>query len=329
VSHSQQTTGRSASPGVSEKIPVGISACLAGRHVRYDGGTRHDRFLTDTLSAYLRWVPVCPEVEMGLPAPRPSMELHLRPEGVRLIVVRSGRDLTERMHLYAADRTAALAEEGICGFVLKASSPSCGVDRVKLRGARSARRGSGLFAAALKQRLPELPLVQETEVHDPRLRENWVTRLATYARLQRLWRRTWTLDELIDFHTAHKLLLAAHSPAACRELDQMMADAKDVPRDRLQAEYQHRLLAALCRPPTPGRHASALKHALGYFKRQLDQATRDVLLECIEDLRRGRLALSVPLTLLAHYARLLEIDYLNRQVYLNPHPAELAMRAFV
>ena len=268
---------------------------------------------------------------MGLPVPRPTLRLELAGEEVRMVMPKEGRDITREMRTWAKRRVAKLGEKDLCGYVLKKDSPSCGMERVKVyrdKGPPS-KTGRGLFAEALLERLPNLPVEEEGRLHDPRLRENWIARVFAYHRLRGLWQGRWKLGDLVAFHTAHKFVLLAHSPKDYRELGRMVADAKQVPRKELRETYESRFMDALRHIATPARNTNVLEHILGFFKRDLDPASRRELLGHIEDYRRGIVPLVVPLTLVAHYVRLLDVAYLRDQVYLNPHPKELALRNHV
>lgn len=323
---------QTANEQLNEPIRIGISACLVGQKVRFDGGHKQDRYLTDTLGQYFEWVPVCPEVEVGLPVPRPSLRLEWHDGRIRLVMPSAGRDLTAKMRAYAKARVKALEDEGLSGYLLKKSSPSCGLERVRVyrgEGRPPDRNGRGLFAEALLERFANLPVEEEGRLHDPGLRENWVTRVFAYHRLRRLWGRRWKVGDLVAFHTAHKYLLLAHSPKDYAALGRLVAGAKGLGREELRRAYENQFMAALSKTATRAKHANVLLHILGFFKKELDQASRHELLGHIQDYRAGLVPLVVPLTLVAHYVRLLDVAYLRNQLYLNPHPKELALRNHV
>jgi uncharacterized protein YbgA (DUF1722 family)/uncharacterized protein YbbK (DUF523 family) len=312
-------------------IRIGISSCLLGEQVRFDGGHKHDRFLTNTLGQYFEWVPVCPEVELGLGVPRETIRLVQIDGGVGLVMQKSGRDLTEEMRDYARARVRQLAKEDLGGYILKSDSPSCGMLRVRVYAPSGmpTRNGTGSFARELLEYYPDLPIEEEGRLCDPHLRENWIERVFAYRRLRTLWETRWTLKDLVSFHTAHKLVLLAHSPKAFKELGQLVAGARGVTRQELKRRYQIEFMAALKILATRGRQANVLQHMAGYFKKQLDEASRRELLDYIEDYRKGYLPLIVPVTLLKHYVRRFGEPYLEGQIYLNPHPKELALRNHV
>ena len=310
-------------------IRVGISACLLGQRVRWDGGHKSDPFLTGMLGPYVEWVPVCPEVEVGLPVPRDTLRLVRRGGEVRMVMPRSGADHTEAMRAYAARTVRALEERDLCGFVLKKDSPSCGMARVKVYGedgGSPARDGRGLFAEELLRRMPHLPVEEEGRLTDRRLRENFVERLFAFRRLKSFFARRWTIGGLVAFHSAHKLLLMAHSPAAYARLGRLVAEAKSHSRDAFRGRYESEFMGALAALATPGRHANVLQHMLGYVSPGLDADQRAEMQELIADYRRQLVPLLAPLTLLRHHVRRMQVGYLLGQVYLEPNPKELMLR---
>lgn len=313
-------------------IRIGVSACLLGDQVRFDGGHKRDSFLVETFGQYVDWVPICPEVDIGLGTPRESIRLVRGSKGVRLVGPRSGTDLTIRMRRYARGRVAELADADLDGYVLKKDSPSCGLHRVRVYGAEGqppVRDGRGLFAEELAAKLPELPMEEEGRLSDPRLRENWVERVFVYARLKALFAGRWTVGDLVAFHTAHKLQLLSHSPEEYRQLGQLVAVAKTLPRTELATEYRRTLMLAFARLATTRKNANVLHHAAGHLKRALDAESRAELAGVIDDYRRGLVPLVVPVTLLRHHVRRHGIEYLAGQTYLEPHPKELMLRNHV
>ena len=314
-----------------EAIRVGISSCLLGEEVRFDGGHKHDRFLTETLGQFFEWVPVCPEVEIGLGTPRETLRLIQIDEGTRLRTTKTEVDLTDRMEKFSKKRVVALAKDNLSGYIFKKDSPSCGMERVKVYqpNAPGRRVGTGVFARAFLDRFPNLPVEEEGRLCDPRLRENWVERVFAYHALQRLWETRWRVANLIDFHTRHKFVLQSHDEAKYRELGRLVANAKSTPRNELREQYEMTFMAALRRVATVRKNVNVLQHMLGFFSKELEEASRRELVTHIDDYRRGLIPLVVPMTLIRHYVRLLDVEYLQDQVYLNPHPKELALRNHV
>jgi len=312
-------------------IRIGISACLLGEQVRFDGGHKCNPFLTETLGRLVEWVPVCPEVECGFGTPREAMRLVRAEDGVRLLTVKTGIDLTARMERYSRSRVAALAREDLSGYVLKKDSPSCGLERVKIynRLGSPTRRGRGLFAAALSDAYPYLPIEEEGRLVDPRLRDNFVERVFAYWRLRGLFNRRWTAGDLVRFHTAHKLLLLAHAPEMYRRLGRLVAGTRDVSRRNLERRYVEAFMQTFARLATARGHTNVLQHMAGYFKDRLDASSKRELTDAIADYRRGLAPLVMPLTLVRHYVRVLDVPYLAGQLYLDPYPKELMLRNHV
>lgn len=308
---------------------VGISRCLLGDKVRYDGGHKLDRFLVGGLGQFVDYAPVCPEVECGLPVPRAAMRLVGDPAAPRLVTITGGVDHTERMLSYAAARAEELAALPLCGFVFKSGSPSSGMERVKVyppEGGMAQLKGVGLFAAALMRRLPHLPVEEEGRLNDPGLRENFIERLFVMHRWRELTATGLTLGNLVDFHTRHKLLVMAHSPKHYTALGRMVAQAKGRDLDELAGEYLGLLMEGLRLAATVKKNVNALSHVMGYFKKQLTPDEKAELLEVLDGYARELLPLIVPVTLLNHYVRKFGQEYLAGQWYLRPHPAELKLR---
>jgi len=307
---------------------LGISACLAGERVRFDAGHKRDRFLIGSLGPFVTWVSVCPEVEAGFGVPRPALRL-VRDSGICLVETGSGRNRTGEMSAYLAERIERLADDRLSGFVLKKGSPSCGLERVKVYGESGIpdRTGQGLFAAALVDRFPQLPVEEEGRLCDPDLRESFVERVFAYHRLQVMFASRWAVRDLVSFHEAHKLLLLAHDPIAYGRLGRIVANPRSVDRSTLQHAYSVEFTGALARPATRRRHANVLEHMLGYFKRALDDESRVELVSIVRRFAAGLLPLAAPLALLAHHIRRCGVKYLAGQVYLNPYPEGLMLRA--
>jgi len=314
-----------------ERIRLGISACLLGEPVRFDGGHKRDPFLVESLGRFVDWVPVCPEIESGLDAPRESMRLVQADGRIRFVTTKTAQDHTTRMQAFARRRLEELADGTLCGFVLKKDSPSCGLERVKVYvpSGMPVKSGRGLFADAVVSRFPLLPVEEEGRLNDPRLRENFVERAFAFRRLTALFAARWSMGDVVRFHTAHKLTLMAHRPAAYQQLGRLVASGKSMARREFQQRYSTDFMTALAEIATPRRHANVLEHMLGYFKRTLDRDSRAELLALIHDYAGGRVPLVVPLTLFAHHIRRHAVPYLADQVYLRPHPVELMLRNHV
>jgi uncharacterized protein YbgA (DUF1722 family)/uncharacterized protein YbbK (DUF523 family) len=317
------------------RIRIGVSACLIGREVRFDGQHKRDAFLVDALGPFVEFVPVCPEVEVGMSIPRESVRLVRADEPdvtvARMVGQRSKDDWTARMKAYSARRVTSLRKEGLSGYVLKKDSPSCGLLRVKVYPsdepkAAPERVGQGLFAAVLVKAFPHLPIEEEGRLNDAHLRESFIERVFAYHRLQGLWATRWTLRSLIEFHTANKMSLLAHDEPGYRRLGRLVATGKTLPRAELRERYEAGFMTTLEKLATPGRHVNVMTHMLGHFTDQLDATARQAILDVLEDYRRGLVPLVAPLTLLRHYVRTLNVEYLVGQTYLDPHPKELMLR---
>lgn len=312
-------------------IRVGVSSCLLGEEVRWDGGHKRDRYLTDVLAPYFEWVPVCPEAEVGMGIPRPPVRLERAGDGVRMVDPKSGKDWTTAMERHSARRVRGLEARGLSGYVLKRGSPSCGMERVRVygKGGMPRRDGVGLFARTLRERFGNLPVEEEGRLNDPTLRENWIERVFAYRRLQGLFEGRVTRGRLVAFHTAHKLQLMAHSPVHYRSLGRLVADAKKIAPGELRARYATEFMEALERRATRKRHVNALQHALGHLRGRADPAASRSLHACIEDYGAGLVPLVVPISMLRHYTELLGVPHLAGQIYLEPHPKELMLRNHV
>ena len=311
-------------------IKIGVSSCLLGNEVRYDGGHTRDRFITDTLGKYMDFVPVCPEVECGLGTPRPSMRLKgdvLKP---RLVVTKTDLDHTDQMTTWGEKRLEELAREELCGFIFKKNSPSSGMARVKVFNDKGqpVKKGSGIFAGMFMKRFPLIPVEEDGRLNDPKLRENFIERIFTLQR----WRNTLerpTRGDLVAFHTQNKMLLRSHSEKHYQLMGKLVASPKVPSVKTLYRDYGVLLIQALTLQSTIAKHTNVMMHMLGYFKKQLSTAEKVEMLGLIEEYRQGYLPLVVPLTLFSHYVRKYDQSYLAQQTYLNPHPVALKLRNHV
>jgi uncharacterized protein YbgA (DUF1722 family)/uncharacterized protein YbbK (DUF523 family) len=310
------------------RIRIGVSSCLLGQLVRYDGQHKRDQLVSDVLAPEVELVAVCPELEAGFGVPREPVHLVRRGEDTRMIGARSARDQTDEMNGWAERRVDQLAHAGLSGYILKKDSPSCGMTRVKRfpdrAGASPVRDGTGLFAAILARRLPNLPLEEEGRLYDVVLRDTFLESVFAYHRWQTLRAQLESpgagVGALVTFHTGHKLSLLAHVPAAYQSLGRIVAEARQLPRDQLLARYESGFMAALRHPATRGRHTNVLQHMAGYFKKTLDDPARRELESLIADYSSGLVPLVAPLTLLRHHVHRLGVAYLAGQRYLDPPP---------
>lgn len=314
-----------------EKIRIGISSCLLGERVRYDGGHKLDRFITETLGEYFEWVPVCPEVEYGLPLPREEMRLVGDPQSPRLITRRTGVDHTEGMLRWAEKRLNGLEGEGLCGFIFKSRSPSSGIGGVKVYtpSGTPSKKGAGIFGGAFLKRFPLIPAEDDGRLHNPALRENFIERVFVFRRWRELLKKGASRGDLVAFHTRHKLLVLAHSPRHYAALGRLVAGAKRQSHEALLGEYIGTMMEALRLLATVKKNTNVLLHAMGYFKKLLSPDEKQELFEVIENYHRALVPLVVPVTLIKHYVRKFDEEYLRGQYYLNPHPVELMLRNHV
>jgi len=309
------------------KIRVGISACLLGEEVRFDGGHKRDTYIMGTLGQFFDFVPVCPEAAVGLGIPRQPIRLVKTEGGVRALGVKDPRlDPTDALDRHGRDTAAAMGE--VSGYILKNNSPSCGMERVRVYNDKGMpeRNGRGIFAAALMSELPLLPVEEEGRLGDPVLRDNFIERVLVFRRWQDLMATGIDAAGLVAFHSDHKYLLMAHGQPAYRELGRLVADAGKADIEALAQDYIRRLMQALAKPATPRQHVNVLQHLMGYLKESLDAVDRAELVETIEDYRQGLVPLVVPITLLKHHFRRHPQPYVERQHYLSPHPKELMLR---
>jgi uncharacterized protein YbgA (DUF1722 family)/uncharacterized protein YbbK (DUF523 family) len=305
---------------MTDRPRVGVSSCLLGEEVRFNGGHKRSRFLTDELGPYVDWVPFCPEVSIGLGTPREP--IRLTADG--RLVNRAG----------TADHTAAMAAlplpvPDLDGYVFKAKSPSCGIraiPRYRDDGVAADHAGRGLYAARVLSAFGLLATEDEGRLNDPGLRAAFVERIFAAARLRALLVSEWTAADLVTFHARHKLQLLAHDPARYRAAGKVVAGAGTTARSVILVAYRDLFLGALARPATAGRHANALQHAYSRIGRELGRPRRADLLARIEACRRGEEPLSVPVALLAHYASGGDFPWLAEQTYLSPFPAGLRLR---
>jgi uncharacterized protein YbgA (DUF1722 family)/uncharacterized protein YbbK (DUF523 family) len=313
---------------MEDKIRIGVSACLLGQPVRFDGGHKHDHYLTDTLGQYLDFVPVCPEVESGFPIPREALRLVGNPQNPRLITSRTNIDYTDHMIDWAEKRVRELETEGLCGFIFKSDSPSSGLMRVKVYNPKgmAEKKGVGLFARTFVQHFPLLPVEEEGRLNDPKLRETFIEQIFTLKRWRESLAQGRSMKTLIDFHSRHKLLMLSHSPANAGVMGKLVADGKQMPIQAVYAKYESLLIETLRMKSTIKKNLNVLEHILGYFKKRLSADEKQEMLAIFDRYRDEIIPLIVPVTLLNHYVRKFGEPYLEQQVYLNPHPVALKLR---
>ena len=316
---------------MQKRIKLGISSCLLGNPVRWNAGHKLDRFLTGTLGQFVDYVPVCPEVEAGFGVPRESMRLVGDPQNPRLITFKSKTDHTDRMQRWARKRVKELEKEDLHGFIFKSDSPSSGMIRVKVYTEKGmpVKKGVGMFAREFMLNFPLIPAEDDGRLHDARIRENFIERIFTLRR----WRETIaggkSMGSLVDFHTHNKLLILSHSPKHYKVMGKLVADGKQMPMKELFAGYEVNLMEALALKTTPKKNSNVLQHMMGYFKKQLSGDEKQELIDVFDQYRLELVPLVVPLTLINHFVRKYDQQYLKLQTYLNPHPVELKLRTHV
>ncbi len=312
---------------MSDKIKIGISSCLLGNDVRWNGGHKRDRYLTDTLGKFVEWVPVCPEVEIGLGIPRETLRLVGDPEDPQLVTTKTKIDHTDSMKKWARGRLKELAQEDLCGFVFKSDSPSSGMVRVKVYGKKGMpqKKGVGIFARAFMDHFPLIPVEDDGRLRNPLIRENFIEQVFTLKRWRDTRERRSCVGNVVDFHSQNKLVLMAHSPKHLKQMGAMTAQGKGMGCSLLYLEYEKLLLEALRLKTTIKKHYNVMLHMLGYFRKDLSADEKQELLEVMGHYKEQLVPLVVPLTLFRHYVRKYDQPYLEQQSYLNPHPVELKL----
>lgn len=311
-------------------IQIGISACVLGEKVRYDGGHKNSPFCSDVLANFVSYVPVCPELAIGLGIPRPAIRLMQKSDGeVRLVNNKdSSIDFTEKMHAFSDAKLPSLQQ--LSGYVVCAKSPSCGMERVRLvneKGELQGKIATGLFTRRLMQAYPWLPVEEDGRLLDAELRENFITRVYAIHAWQQQMQDGFSIGKLVSFHSQFKFLIMAHHPGAYRELGRLVANAKLFSPDELANRYLLDFSRALKQQATRKQQANVLMHLQGFFKQMLSADAKQELLQLIHQYRLGHAPLLAPLTLLKHHLRQHPQPYLAAQRYLQPFPAELGLRA--
>lgn len=320
----------SSNEQINSTFKIGVSSCLLGNKVRFDRGHKHDRYITGTLSKYFDFFPICPEVECGLPIPRESMKLIGKLDNPTLVGNKTGTDYTDQMKIWAQQKVNQLEAENLCAFIFKAKSPSSGMTRVKVYDKNNVPHaaGVGIFASIFTNHFPLIPVEEEGRLHDPVLRENFIENVFVYKRWRDLL-KNFTTHNLINFHTTHKYLLLAHNQKNYRTLGRLISQAGTKEKNQLISEYQLLLMDTMRLKTTTKKHVNVMMHMMGYFKKVLSKDEKEELLEMINNFAKQLVPLIVPITLLNHYVRKYDQEYLKEQVYLNPHPLELKLRNHV
>ncbi len=307
---------------------IGVSSCLMGEEVRYDGGHKRCRFITDDLAPYVRFTVSCPEAAIGLGIPRPPIRLAGDFEAPEVVGVKDASiNVTRQLVAYSQERAKTVGS--ISGYIFKKDSPSCGMRSVKVyppNGAQPQRKGQGVFARAIMNEKPYLPVEDEGRLNDSVIRENFINRVFVYHHWQQLMLQKPLAKDLIHFHSQHKYLVMAHSQAAYKRLGQMLGQQQGKPIDMVAQTYISELMTALSRKVTRVRHINVMQHMLGYLKKRISGEDKAEMQQIMNAYRREEIPLIVPMTMLQHYFRVYPDPYINSQVYLKPAPAGLGLR---
>ena len=313
---------------MTEKIRIGVSSCLIGEKVRWNGDHKQDRYVREILSRYFEYIPVCPEVEVGMGVPRETVALYGDPEKPSMISKKTQTDWTKPMEKYIKSRINTLSADDLCGYIFKSKSPSCGMGRVPLYsefGSHKVKHGPGMFANAFINSFPLVPTEEEGRLNDPRIRENFIVRVFSFKRFNLLLNEKFSLGQWVKFHTQHKFLLLAHSRKHYDGLGELVAHSKTIKPSELKKKYGELFMEALTSKSTPKKNTDVLLHMMGFLKKLLTKIEKEDILSTIEDYRSEILPLIVPVTLIRHQVKKHNIEYLHDQVYLNPHPKELML----
>jgi uncharacterized protein YbgA (DUF1722 family)/uncharacterized protein YbbK (DUF523 family) len=317
---------------MENKIKIGVSSCLVGEKVRWNGDHKQNHFVREVLSDYFHYVSVCPEMEVGMGVPRETVALYGDLNKSRMISKKTQTDWTVPMESYIKERISSLTHDDLCGYIFKSKSPSCGLGRVPVYaefGSDSVRHGPGIFAKAFTNKFPLVPTEDEGRLNDPLIRENFIVKVFSFSRLKDLFKNNFSIGELVRFHTQQKFLLLAHSRKYYDELGHLVAKSKSLSKEALKNEYGNTFMKALTFKATPKKNSDVLLHMFGFFKKVLSHVEKEDILNTIQDYRKGLLPLIVPVTLIRHQVHKHNIEYLKDQVYLNPHPKELMLRNHV
>lgn len=310
------------------KIKVGISSCLLGNEVRYDGGHKHSRLCTDSLSRYFEFVSECPEVGVGMTVPRKPIRLIGDVDAPRAVYTHDQAiDFTDKIQEFGDKK--AEQHSDLCGYIFMKDSPSCGVFRVKVyqdSGYPAATPGRGIYAKAITDANPLLPVEESGRLTDAFLRENFITRVFAYHNWQQLMQQGLTHQAIIEFHSRYKYVLMAHSPSQYVLLGQMLADAGKHEVKELGERYFAALMEQLRNLASRKTHTNVLMHLQGYLKKVLSPTEKQELSEIIDNYRIAQVPLIVPITLLKHHFRNHPDPYIAKQAYLQPYPEDLSLR---
>ncbi|TBR41440.1 DUF1722 domain-containing protein [Marinomonas agarivorans] len=324
----QNTDGQTTETS-ERRISVGISSCLLGDNVRFNGGHSHSSYCTKTLSQYFQFEKFCPEVAAGFSTPRPTLRLIGDPNAPKMVYTKdSDTDVTEtfvegyREHLTTLDH--------LDGYIVMKNSPSCGMERIKIyqeNGHPHMQRTAGLFTQALMDKYPLLPVEEDGRLNDPALRENFILRVFAHHEFRHQVATSDNFHDLLQFHSRYKYLVMAHSQSAYKNIGRLLSNAKKQPLHTLKEIYFAELMQAFKQPASRKNHCNVLMHLLGYLKRSVSGGIRQDIESVIHQYRRGEVTLITPVTLLRHYLNQYGSEYVKSQRYFEPYPAALGIRS--
>lgn len=315
---------------MNNSIKIGVSSCLLGQEVRFDGGHKRSAYVQDTLGSYFDFISYCPEMAIGLGVPRPTIRLVKRDEQIRLVDSKDDSiDHTENMINESRVRCQGL--QHLSGYILKSKSPSCGMERINVYNEKNFpdKSGVGLFAFELLRRYPNLPVEEEGRLNDANLRENFIERVFAYYRWQQMLNDGLSISSLMDFHKTHKFILLAHDESTYRKLGPIIATVNQQNLDSVADNYIAQVMRSLKKHATRKKHMNVLQHIMGYLKNDIEPDDKQELLELLEKYRTGQVPLVVPVTLLKYHLRKNPQSYIDDQFYMNPYPEELMLRNHV
>lgn len=311
-------------------IKIGVSKCLLGFNVRFDGGHRQNRFCKDELSRIFNFIPLCPEVGIGLSTPRKTIRLVGEPEAPRAVQSDDPtKDYTQALQGFAEDNNQLLSQ--MSGYIFCKASPSCGVERVKVYrdSGQAEKSGTGIFAAKVRQMYPLMPLEEDGRLNDPLLRDSFIKRVFIYNEWQRLIQKGISPKRLYQFHSRHKFTLLAHCQPTYRMLGPLISGVTEKNIRQISTHYISSLMAALKLTSSRKNNTNVLMHLQGFLKDKLSSGDRAELAKCILDYRNGTQTILSVLTLFKHYLRKHPVPYVEQQSYLNPYPEKLAIQVYM
>ena len=317
---------------MENKIKIGVSSCLIGEKVRWNGDHKQNHYVREVLAKYFEYVSVCPEMEVGMGVPRETVALYGDLENPRMISKKTQTDWTKTMKHYIKNRISFLAHDHLCGYIFKSKSPSCGLGRIPVYAefeSNKVRHGAGMFAKQFTNDFPFIPTEDEGRLNDPKIRENFIVKVFSFNRLQNLFNKDFSIGALVRFHTQQKFLLLAHSRKHYDSLGQLVAKSKSLNKADVKAEYGKIFMETMAFKATTKKNTDVLLHMMGFLKKILGKGEKEDILKTIQDYRKEILPLIVPVTLIRHQVNKHNIKYLKEQTYLNPHPKELMLRNHV